>query len=446
MEILNDFVDNYKEQIIETLQKTIQIPSYEREAMEGMPFGKEVNDAMEYFLKTAQDMGFETKNIDGYAGHVHWGDPHEFVGILVHLDVVPEGNSWRFPPYGGEIHNGKLYGRGAVDNKGPAVSCLYALKAIKDLGLKTDKGIRLILGLDEESGWLCMDHYFKREMKPVVGFSPDAVFPIINAEKGILLIKITKMLKPLKISGGNRPNMVPDSCSCILPKDWITDANTMESIETHIIDNEVEVTSKGVSAHGSTPEKGVNAISKLMEFLERQKIEGEMKEFIKMYNRLFGKDTDGKGLGINYSDDISGNLVLNVGTIKSLEDEISFEINIRYPVTIDMNQVIDPINKRMEEFGAKVELSDFKKPLYVPSDTPLIKTLQRVYNEYTGQEGTLIAIGGGTYARAIDNCVAFGPLFPGDEDTVHQKDEYIEVSKLIDITKIYGKAMLELAK
>src|SRR6056297_1308902 len=224
---LKDIVDSYQKDTVQTLQKLIKIKSVEAKAKEGMPFGEGINETLHEFLKTAEQLGLKTKNVDGYAGHVEIGKGDELLALLCHLDVVPEGSNWKHPPYAAEIHDNKMYGRGTIDDKGPAVASLYALKAIKESEVKLNKRVRLIVGTDEESGWEGLKYYFKKEEQPDFAFSPDAAFPVIHAEKGILIFDLKGEYKiredaPIiieSIEGGNAPNMVPDYCEALLKID-----------------------------------------------------------------------------------------------------------------------------------------------------------------------------------------------------------------------------------
>ncbi|HHY13423.1 MAG TPA: Sapep family Mn(2+)-dependent dipeptidase, partial [Thermoanaerobacterales bacterium] len=185
MSFLEKQIERYRNDIIKSVQEQIKIKSVKGESKPGMPFGEGPREALEHALKLSEELGFKTKNVDGYAGHAEYGEGDDIVGVLVHLDVVPEGTGWVHPPYGGEIHDGKIYGRGTIDNKGPAIAALYALKALKDSGVNMKRRVRIIFGTDEESGWEDMDYYMENEENPMCGFSPDALFPIINSEKGI---------------------------------------------------------------------------------------------------------------------------------------------------------------------------------------------------------------------------------------------------------------------
>lgn len=466
----NDKIDSMREDIIKATQELIQIPSVESAPQEGAPFGTGIRECLDKTLELGSRLGFKTENFDGYAGHIEYGEGEEIVGILVHVDVVPEGSGWHHQPYGGEISEGKLYGRGVIDDKGPAVAAIYGLKAVADSGVKFKKRVRIIVGCDEESGrWACMKHYFKHAEMPVCGFSPDADFPIINSEMGILIFNLEKKfeknegsccegLKIKRVIGGNKVNMVPDYCECEMEmnKDFsdrirkmvcYMNENKNTKLEVEIQGNRCVIKSYGVSAHGGTPEKGINAISQLISCVCKLPLfVSEQTDYINFLDKYIGTETNGESFGVAMSDEVSGSLVFNLGTIDITEERGSVGINIRYPVTKTRDDVYDRIREKTSEAEITVVEGDEKDPLYVPADNPMVKVLQKVYEDVTGQKAELISISGGTYARAIKNAVAFGPLFPGRIDTAHQKDEYIEVEDLIMNTKIFAEAIGELVK
>lgn len=462
----NSLIDSYKEEIVKSLQENIRIKSVEGEAVEGMPFGEGPYKALEHFLGVSKELGFETKNLEGYAGYVEFGEGEETVGVLAHLDVVPEGEGWTYPPYGGEIHHGNIYGRGTTDDKGPAIAALYAMKAIKESGLSLNRKIRLILGTNEESGWGCMDYYFKHEEPPTMGFTPDAEFPVIYGEKGIISFNIVqnlntnqcKGIKLLDLKGGNATNMVPDNAEAVLEVEDVEEfKNKLNSyieekdypVSFEVKDNTIRILAKGISAHGSTPEKGENAISYLMKVLGNL-LEGDCDicEFVDIYNERIGFKHHGEGIGCGFEDDVSGKLNFNPGIIKLNDNKIVLTINVRYPIKSSAKEVYHGIRENLK--GTNLELVEGKgdnKPLYVPKDHFLVEKLMKVYKEQTGDmDSEPITIGGGTYARAMENAVAFGPMFPGQKEVAHQKDEFISIDHLMKITKIYAHALYELAK
>ncbi|MBU5257382.1 dipeptidase PepV [Tissierella praeacuta] len=461
-----NLIDGYKEEIVKSTQEIIKIKSVEDEAKPNMPFGEGPYKALEYALELSKSLGFKTKNLEGYAGYAEFGEGDESVGVLVHLDVVPEGTGWTYPPYGAEIHDDKIFGRGTIDDKGPAIATIYAMKALKESEVSLNRKIRVIFGTNEETGWGCMDYYFKHEKPPTMAFTPDADFPVIHGEKGIIVFDLVQKLnsngccgiKLIDLKGGNAPNMVPDYAEAVLEvqnidkfeekfKQYKKEKDNMITMD--IKDNIVKVIAKGISAHGSTPEKGENAISYLMNALSYL-MDGECDicDFINLYNERIGFKHYGEGIGCGYEDSISGKLNFNPGLIKLEGDKIKLTINVRYPIKSSAKEVYDGIRKNLN--GTKVELVEGKgdtKPLYVAKDNFLVEKLMKVYREQTGDlEREPITIGGGTYARAMENAVAFGPMFPGQPDVAHQKDEYISIEHLIKITKIYAHALYELAK
>lgn len=463
-------VESMKEDIVRATQELVQIPSIESVPEPGAPFGKEIKKCLDKTLEICGKLGMKTENFDGFAGHAEYGEGDEIVGILVHVDVVPEGSGWSHNPYGGEIADGKIYGRGTNDDKGPAAAAIYALKAVMESGVKFNRRVRIIIGCDEESGrWACMKHYFKHAEQPMCGFSPDADFPIINREMGILIFHLEKEferneesccggLRIKRIHGGNKVNMVPEYCECELEmkKDFSEriekTAEYMRDklgakLEISIENDKCIIKSYGVSAHGGTPEKGINAISQLISFICKLPLcVSEQTAYINFLDTHIGLETDGKSFGVAMSDQVSGKLVFNLGTIDISEEKGDVGINIRYPVTKKGNDVYNVLKEKSSEAGIKVIEGDGKDPLYVPADNFMIKILQKVYEDVTGEKAELIAIPGGTYARAIKNAVAFGPLFPGAEETAHEKDEYIKVDDLIKNTKIFAEAIYELVK
>lgn len=459
-------VDSYKEDIIKSTQDIVRIKSIEEEAKPNMPFGEGPYKALKHVLNLSEDMGFKTKNFDNYVGHADLGQGDEIVGVLVHVDVVPEGDGWTYPPYDAEIHDEKIFGRGTLDDKGPAIAAMYAMKALKESGVKLNRKIRIIFGTNEETNWGCMNHYFKHEKAPDMAFTPDADFPVIHGEKGIINFDLVKKIGSKscnniiikKVKGGNAPNMVADYCEAIL------NVEDMEKVEQQLKSfvektkyplymekqgENIKIMAEGISAHGANPEKGKNAISYLMAFLQELIPNScNIGKFINIYNEKIAFEHFGRKIGCGFEDDVSGKLSFNPGVIEMNDEEIKLTINVRYPIKSSSEEVYKGIRQELEGTGIDViEGSKDTKPLYIPKDNFLVEKLMKVYREQTGDvDSQPITIGGGTYARAMENAVAFGPAFPGQEDVVHQKNEYISIEDLMKITKIYAHALYELAK
>ncbi|MCK8059816.1 MULTISPECIES: dipeptidase PepV [unclassified Fusibacter] len=463
---MNTYIESTKENLYETLSSLLKFRSVlDSSDSENHPYGAANTKALEYMLELGKEAGFEVKNMDNQVGYIQLGDQEDYVGVLCHLDVVPEGNDWTFEPFGGTIEETRIIGRGALDDKGPAAASFFALKAIKESGEKLDRSIRLIFGLNEETGSKCVKHYLTKEKPPVTGFTPDADFPVIYAEKGITTFNLKKTfaeaiddggIRVVSINGGTAVNMVPDYAEAFIEEtmditDMVTSFN--KDFECNVtIDRSKELTRlsvKGVSAHASTPEAGTNAISLLMSCLDVLDLQiGDASSFVRAYVRRINMLTGGEGIGMGMEDDISGALTFNVGTVLMNEAGGSLSVNVRYPVTKSLEDVYNSAFKNiieLERFTYDVVSS--VDPIVHDKDGELIKTLMDVYKIHTGDEKAQpICIGGGTYARSMPNIVAYGPLFPGAHDTMHQADEYIVKDDLVRMTKIYADAIYRLAK
>lgn len=418
-----------KDLMISDLQKLIQIPSVAQESTCIPPFGEQVNAALQTALDICAAYGFKTKNCDHYIGWAEAGQGAELMGILVHLDVVPAGGGWTREPFGGEIADGKLYGRGAVDDKGPAVACIHAVKELMDEGAIFDKRVRIIFGLNEESGdWVDMEHYKRTEEIPAFGFTPDADFPVIYGEKGIVQVMLSMPLKETglkNIAGGEAPNMVPDRCEATLA----------------VGGRDVHIKAKGVSAHGSTPEEGVNAISKVMDEIGE---EADSK-FAKFYNETIGTTVHGEHIGLGIFDEQSGKLTLNAGTVQVEDEKVKLTLDIRYPVTFKQEEVLSQLEQVCEKYGVSVEVGAHIAPVFMDRNGRIVKELLGAYRKITGDDAEPSVMGGGTYARAMEHIVAFGPVFPGREPKEHKPDEYILLEDMQTIKEIYKLAIKRLA-
>ena len=417
---------NYLDQAVRAISENIRFDSSLSAPLEGMPFGKGAADALRHFLSLAERLGFETRNYDGFVGEVLFGKGAEAFAILAHLDVVPAGSGWTKPPFGGVVEDGKIFGRGAMDDKGPAIAALFALKKLKDEGFTPRKTVKLIVGLNEECGWKCIEHYNKVARMPETGFSPDANFPVIYAEKGILHIRVRFPVAENLFSsfeGGERVNMVCDYCEA-MPLAPVDRARA-ERLGLEIKNG--KLVSKGKSAHGSTPEEGKNAILPLLEYFGLNRVT----------DCLF-KDI----YGLKTLKDETGNLTLSPDVASYENGVLSLLVDIRYPSTLPLSAVTE----KLDRFGAAYETVSHQAPLFNDKKSELVKTLCSVYDEYTGETHEPIAIGGGTYARALQCGAAFGPEIDGEEVTIHQANEYITVDRVKLMIEVYAEAVKRLTK
>lgn len=405
-------------EMIEALQKLVSFQSIAKEEGPEYPYGKEVCGAKEYVLELAKSFGMRAEDVPGKYAYIEIGEGPRLIGILSHLDVVPAGDGWTQDPFGGEIVDGKIYGRGTTDDKGPTIAVLYAMKALKEKTTLSAR-IRLILGQTEENGeWRDIEAYTDAEEIPECGFTPDGDFPAIQNELGAMVFQVQMPQSGfLQGEGGTAPNMVP---ACARVK---TEFGTYEA--------------SGKSCHGCAPWLGLNGISELMEKVHQAEPENR---FVRMYADLIGKTIYGEKLGIAAEDE-SGKLTLNVGLLEVRDETTTLMVDIRYPAKKNPDEISGSLVRQFSSYGASCECVYHVRPLYTPSDSPVLGALLSAYREVTGDDSRPISIGGGTYAKAMPNMVAFGPNFPGHENREHMEDEYILVEDFLKLEEIYERAL-----
>ena len=469
-----EIFDN-KNNIINTVCDLITYPSISVKTLDpSLPFGKACNDCLKYFLNLAKSLRFRTKNVDGYCGWVEFGEGKDLIGIIGHLDVVPaRSDDWKHTPFTPTIEKNRIYGRGAIDDKGPVVASLYAMKTIMDYykenNLSINKRVRLIVGLNEEDSWDCINYYKKYEELPTIGFSPDADFPCIYAEKGVLSLvisdllpnnsKLKNIISPSSLveitnidCENNAINVVPKYCSITLNfsknlliqdiinflKEKIDNYNY--DIDIFKIDNNnLKLTSYGIASHSAHPEHGVNAVSRLLIILNELYAKLNISfPILSTFCKYIGDNYLGTNLNINFKDE-SGFLTLNTSQVYINENKLNIAVNLRIPVNTKIDTIINVFENTF--YKKNIQVLSRLEPLYINKESFLVKNLSSIFNETCSTNFEPIAIGGATYARAFDNVISFGMNFPGDKDLCHAKDEYIDIDKLILSTNIYAKAI-----
>ena len=463
-ETLEKYIDNHFQETIKDIQKIVKIKTVKEESTVGAPFGLGLKKGLEEVLDIAKNLGFKTVNLDNYIGYAEFGEGEEYIGILGHIDVVPEGDhfKWSVPPYSGDIVGKNMISRGVLDNKGPIVSALYSMKALKECIPNFNHKVRIIFGTNEESGDEDIKYYLSKEKPPKYAFTPDGQFPVVFSEKGIYTFSFRDKFNKekssvLDIVGGTRSNVVPEEAKAILKKEsYFKILEVIESFEDGPCkfevskkENFVELICKGKPAHASSPQRGVNPITWLFKFLnEIISQEDSLKRFIEFMSTVVGIETDGKDLGIKTINDETGDLTLSCGIVKIIdkanEDIISVKFNIRYPVNTNENSLDDMLEKKAKENGIEFFKENHNAPLYFPKDHILVEKLQKVFKEVTNRDDKPVALGGGTYAKLMPNTVAFGPNFKEFKGNPHGFDEKMDIDMLKQGMLMYALGVLEL--
>lgn len=432
-------LENNFSEFLNNLDRVVSIPSYYQEDSTKYLFGENIQKVLEEMIDICKELGFRTYiDSEGYYGYAEIGSGEKLVGVLGHLDVVPPGDlsKWENEPFKPVIKDGKYYGRGAQDDKGPTLAAIYALKTLLDCGFKLKYRVRFIFGTDEENLWRDMPKYVEKEEIPTVGFTPDSKFPLIYSEKGLLQCKlIAKNESGLVFKGGDAFNSVPSNI--IVPKNEELMKVLLElNYEFKDKDEVIEIVGKSV--HAQVAETGINAINRYMHALTKLGKETKSGKFIT--ENLIGYDF-AEPIFELVKDEHSGELKFNVGKIEFTEENEILMIDMRIPVTYDKEKIVETLSRKAKEYGFEYIQHDYLKSIYVPLDSELITTLMSAYQEITGDmESQPVASGGATYARAMNNCVAFGCVLPGSPKTEHQPNEYIILDDIKKAMKIYMKA------
>lgn len=452
--LINDYIEEHTEDMISFLKELISYRSVQGEAEENAPFGKENKEVLDRFIAECEKFGFKTENFQGYAAHADMNELAPKLGILCHLDVVPEGTGWTGDPYKAEVKDGKVIGRGAIDDKGPAVMALYAMKCISDLKIPLKHGVRLIAGCNEENGSEDMEYYRKKTEFPELLVTPDGNYPLINIEKGMLRCEFSADMPEncalVSLHGGSVINAVPDRCTAKVkdtsPEEVAESAKGIENVKFTAVTegNLTVITAEGSCAHASTPEQGYNAVTAMLRLLDD--ISADTGVPVSVLNSMFPYgETDGGSAGVKCSDDISGELTLVLSVIDIENGSINGKCDCRFPVSKTLSEISEKLCGAFEGDNIDAQIILGVEPHYVDSDSEFVRSLLAVYEDVTGNKGECIAIGGGTYVHETENGVAFGAEFPGEDNHMHGADEFITIDNLKLNAKIYANMIIALA-
>ncbi len=444
-----------KDDMLADIQTLCRIPSVldKTTANEGQPFGIQCREVLEAMLAIAERDGYAYENVDGYAGHIDIGNKEETFGILGHLDVVPcNQTGWNTNPYDMTIKDGKIYGRGVSDDKGPLIAAYYAAKIIDELDIPLKMKIRVIFGCDEENGCGCMKYYFTKKPYPQMGFTPDADFPVVYGEKAMYHSEITGEIEKdniICLFGGKTTNIVPETCEAYVTGHYKQYRDSFNQyLNQHHLTGTVEAEGNhtklvlvGKSAHASLPHLGINATTYMCHYLATI----SNNKLVHFINDYLYNDHYGEKLGIKY-DGLMGPLTVNPGVTQYKDGYAKVILDMRVPHEVTPEFISDKLNNAIKDFGLN-ETHQSIKALYVDPNSDLIQSLHNAYVEFTGDHiHKPQAIGGGTYAKMMPNCVAFGPEFPGRNNKIHQNNEEMAIDDLMKATAIYAKTLYNLLK
>jgi len=453
---LHQWLRDHEQELLEDTRETIRIPSVEGAPAHNAPFGVECRRALDLALSKSASFGFKTTDLEGYLGYADCGQGERLILVLGHLDVVPVGPGWHFEPFGAEISDGYIYGRGTTDDKGPAMAALYAARAVKECFPDLNARIRVAFGCNEESGFKCVQRYVKTEEPPTFGIAPDAMWPLCHAEKGISNITLTAPIPGgefalISMAGGQRANIVIDKCLaevCVAPSIRPAVEAKLAELWDRNVDFEwagemLKLSAVGKAAHGASPHLGDSAAMRLFRTLMEICPNDNASWFETL---LESAQISGAGLGISGFDDVSHELTCNLGVVSTDDSRIKLLYNVRYPVTWAFDDLRSRLDKKVLAIGRGfiVEGMTDSKPLYFPLDHPLVTTICEVVKLETGEDIPPGTMGGGTYARAVPNTVAIGTSWEGD-GKAHETDERIKVESLFRASRIYAHILYRLA-
>ena len=447
---MENLFEKYQKEYLNDLFDLLRIDSVrvEQPEVKDAPFGYGCVEALKYTLDLGKKMGFKVKNIDNVAGHIEFGEGKDILGILCHLDVVPVGEGWTNPPFEPIIKDNKIYARGSNDDKGPLMSALYAMKILKDQGFKPNKRIRLIVGTDEETESRGLKRYLQVEEQPTLGFSPDADFPLIYGEKGIMSIDIldeNENKDIISITSGDRYNVVPEKSTDLFKND-VTD-----NYEKYMQENNysggsgknskrVRLGMNGKRAHAMEPRNGENAMLRLFNFLKDYTSSNLIKFVADSLN-----DSRFKDIGLDYTNAEMGDLTCNVAVCDIDSKKGKVGINLRYPINWKKEEFLEKFASIASNYNLEIKVISDSNPHYINPKSELVTKLHEAYVEVTNDtENKIITIGGGTYARLLKNAVAFGAALPGRETVAHMVDEYMSIEDLKIACLVYIKSIEKL--
>ncbi len=458
---ISEYLREHKQDILDDIFSLIKIPSVASERVGDKPYGNKCAEALDAISNIARRENLEVKNFDYYAVTATYGTAPAKLGILTHLDVVPEGDGWVFNPFFMTEQDGKIYGRGASDDKSAAIMSVWAIKAIKALGIPLKHGVRLVFGSGEEVGCKDMEYYTSKEKMPPYVFTPDSSFPVINTEKGRYCGALGASYNAyidgpqvVRFNGGSTINVVPQSCEAVvrgISEEVLQKAlrkakrNFKLNYTYEIRGTDIFINFVGHSAHASKPEKGVNAVTAMLTLIAMLPLAGEAYEILKGINSIFPHgDWYGEAAGVQTSDEISGKSTYSLNILKCESGHIDGEFDARLSLNANKENSALPLRDKLKAAGMYLKEIVWSEPHHVDGNSNFVKTLSAAYEKYTGQPSNCISMGGITYVHNMDNAVAFGPHMATTDTHAHGPNEFMEIEEILTGTAIYAQAIIDL--
>ena len=459
------YLEEHRQEMVEDIFTLCRIDSARSEAKEDMPYGEGACQALQAALQMAEGYGFAVRNYENYAGAIDMNPLEKQLDILAHLDVVPAGEGWKVTePFAPVRKDGKLYGRGTADDKGPAVAALYAMRAVKELGIPLRRNVRLILGADEECGSSDLRHYYAQEQEAPMTFSPDAEFPLVNTEKGHFAGNFTAswqasdaLPRLLSFEAGIRVNVVPGKAHAVvegLEAPAILEKAQEVTEKTGVLFHcepegaAVRITAEGATAHASRPEMGKNALTGLLTLVCALPLAPcqQTRTLKALCGLIPHGDLSGRALGIEMSDEISGALTLAFSMLEVNGTGLKGWFDSRCPLCSTEENVLEVARARMRDSGLELHNEKMGPPHHVDGGSEFVRVLLKNYEDVTGQEGKCLAIGGGTYVHSLKNGVAFGASMPGTDNRMHGADEFAVEEELMQSAQIFAQVIVDLCQ
>lgn len=466
-----NWIEAHREEFVTELQELTRIPSISRAdlAEPGAPFGPDCRKVLDHALERGRHYGFETMDHDGYAGSICYGDPDNAIGLFSHLDVVPVGEGWLYPPFDAVYlpEYDAVIGRGADDNKCTAVANLFVMRMLREFEIPLRHGIRLFCGTSEETGMQDMTALLQQGFRfPKLNLVPDAGFPVNYGQKGSVSgdFSISCEGNLLALDAGEARNVVPDAAEAVLAVEEGTVRDALSRLDSEIThpltvtawNAGTKISAVGKSAHAASPESGINAIHLLTRALTLSGLlNGSCANAVRLLAELTA-DYTGTNEGVAYRDDMSGALTLVYGVAHLTDGRLSIKADCRPPITCDVVQLEENLKKSWSSTGFTIDKTSYSKPYYIPKDDPYVVALQKLFGEITGHESNPFVMGGGNYARVIPNAISFGPgmptkrsiseFLPAGHGGCHSRDEAVIMEKVHNCAKIYVLALVMLDK